>query len=413
MRAIVLAAACSGFLAGCGGKNEYVPPPPPEVTVSTPTVEKKIQYAEFTGRTRESALVDVRARVKGYLESMHFNEGDVVQKGALLYRIDQREFEARLQEAKAAVEVAEAGQALAEARARRMEEAVQKNAVSVLDKLQADAELRQAKAAVQASQAELETARLDMEYTEIHAPITGRISRTRVDPGNLVGAGESTLLATIRQLDPIDVYFDINERALLELMAATSKEEVTTPEERLEELRRIPLELGLSDEEGYPHEGNLYAPESGLDPGTGTLLVWGRLSNPYPSRIVPGLSARVRMPLSEEAQEVILIPERALGLDQSGRFVLVVKDDDVVEQRSVEIGQKAGPMRVIVSGLKPDDRVIINGMLRARPGAKVSPQQADTETPESSETAEGPEASEEEAGASEAPKKPAEETSSN
>jgi len=341
-------------------------------------VQKRVLvYRQFTGNTRAVETVEIRARVPGRLEKREFEEGDYVKKDALLFRIDPEEYEVLVDQGQAAVEVAQAALKLAEATYSRMAEAAKTDAVSELSVLESEGMRDGAKATLEQRRAELDKLELDLKYTKMYAPISGRIGRSLVDDGNLVGYSEKTLLTTIVQLDPIYVDFDVNERDLLEIMArAREKKHQEHIEDRLEALRTIPIELGLANQgDAYPHKGRLYYADPTVDPGTGTLLVRGDIPNPEPAKILPGLFARVRVALKEPI-DALLITERAIGTDQRGKYLLVLGKENVVEYRSVVLGPKDGTMRVIESGVEPEDRVIVNGMLRARPGEKVTPMEA-------------------------------------
>lgn len=352
------------------GQSEYVEPPPPEVVVAPPVRRDVTDYIETTGKLVAIDTVEIRARVEGFLQSVEFGEGDVVQKGDLLFVIDPSEFEARVQQADASLDTALAALSLAEATLQRHLEARKSRAVSEIDVLERQAERDVAKARLQAAEATLDRAKLDLGYTRILAPISGRIGRSLVDPGNLVGSGEKTLLTTIVRYDPIYAYFNISERALLEILDATQG--ISDEEARRRAIREIPVELGRSNDEGYPFLGHLDFTEPELDRETGTLQIRAVFPNPQPIRLIPGSFARGRLPIGK-LEGALLVTERALGSDQSGNYVLVVDDENVVEYRSVELGPLVDDLRVIREGLQPDDRVITEGVLRARPGAKVTP----------------------------------------
>ncbi len=367
-------------LGGCEEPNEYVPPPPPPVTVSPPLQKDVIGYLEFTGTTEAVETVEIRARVKGFLEKIEFEEEDwesshpkrMVKAGDQLFIIEQSEYKQAVRSAKASVAAATAQLNLGEATLERMKQAAKTNAVSQLDVLESRAKRDAAVAAVDLAGAALATAELNLGYTTIVAPISGRIGRSLVDEGNLVGAREDTLLTTIVQYDPMEAYFDMSERELLSLVArarARAREDATSKRD----LQEIPLELGLANEQGYPHPGNIHYLDQGVDSATGTLLLRGRFPNPPPYTLFPGLFVRIRVP-SPVAKESILVPERALSSDQGGWYVLVVDSENVVQQRRIERGQKVDDMIVITSGLELQDSVVVNGILRARPGAKVTPQ---------------------------------------
>jgi RND family efflux transporter MFP subunit len=358
-------------LAACGGPSEYVEAPPPTVTVAQPAQRTVTDYLEMTGTVKAIETVEIRARVEGFLQSVEFEEGDYLQEGDLLYRIDPSEYEARVQEAEASVAVAKASLGLEEATLLRLKKARETRAVSELEVIESQARRDVAAANLAAARASLRDARLDLGYTKIRTPITGRVGRTRVDPGNLVGAGERTLLTNVVRYDPIYAYFDLSERQLLALMNSTDR--VRGDSGSPQRIRQVPVELGRANEEGYPMRGNLHYTDQGVDPETGTLLLRAIFPNPQPVLLLPGLFVRGRIPIRER-EGALLVGDRALGSDQSGSYLLVVGADNVAEYRSVEVGARVDGMRVIEKGLEPDDWVITNGILRARPGAKVNPQ---------------------------------------
>lgn len=368
-----LFALLSLVLGGCDDKNEYQAPPPPTVTVSPPIQKEVVPYLEFTGTTDAVETVEIRARVKGYLEEVKFEEGDLVDAGAPLYIIEQAEYEQAARSATATVAAANAQLDLTNATLQRMEQAVKTNAVSVLDVLEAKAKRDAASAGLDQANADLDHAKLDLEYTKIVAPIAGRVGRSLVDKGNLVGAGENTLLTTIVQYDPMEAFFDMSERKLLALMAQSRLEERPGRGSDLQRLRATRIELGLQNEKGYPHEGNIHYVDQGLDTGTATLLFRGRFPNPRPHVLFPGLFARIRIPFPVKDKS-LLVPERALASDMGGWYVLVVDEKNVVQHRRVELGQRVDDLAVITSGLEPKDSVVVNGILRARPGATVTPE---------------------------------------
>ncbi len=371
---VILAVA----LAACDESNTYVPPPPPKVTIATPLTSEITDYLEFTGTTEASAQVEVRARVAGVLQSMGFEPGTEVQQGDTLFVIDPDVYEAEVQRAKAAVAQAEAASDLANATLDRVQQAGE--AVSRTQLEVAAAEARTAEAEILARKAELRQAAINLRYAEVEAPISGRAGRNRVDVGNLVGAGEATVLTEITDFDPIYVYFSINERDLLRVLDLIEERvagEVIDPKVDATDEAKIPVELGLADEAGYPHVGLLDFSESGVDPATGTLKLRAVFDNKgTPPPLVPGLFARVRMPIAQR-QDMFLVSERAIGSDQSGRFVLVVGEDDVVEKRNVRVGQLIDGLNVIEDGVQGGDRIVVRGLQRARPQATVEPEAVD------------------------------------
>ena len=365
------------ILTGCGEKNEYVEPRAPEVTVSKPLVQDVTDYLEFTGTTRAIEEIEIRARVKGFLESVHFEDGDFVKKDQLLFIIDPKPFEAAVESARGRLGKHRAQLERAQKEYERNLLLFKQNAASDANVVKWKGEMEESKAAVVTARAALDKAKLDLGYCTIRSPIEGRIGRKQVDVGNLVGAGEFTLLTTIRQWAPIYVYFSINERDLLRTMEMARKEGATA-----DQPDKIPLQLSLANETGFPHEGHLDFVDATVDPETATMQLRGIFPNPGPPFIlIPGMFARVRLPIAER-EKALLVTERALGQDQGGRYLLVVADENQVEQRYVKIGALRDGMRVILEGLTPEDEVVVKGIQRAIPGAKVTPLQAQAEKPD-------------------------------
>jgi RND family efflux transporter MFP subunit len=370
-----------GLLGGCGEENAYVEPPPPPVTVAKPLQQTVIDYLEFTGTTAAVEQVEVRARVKGFLQSMHFESGTQVEKGDLLFVIDPKPFQAKLDAAKAELASAEARLTKAESDFLRLSEAGSRGAVTERDVVAAEADRDAAKAAVSAAEAAVTDAELEFGYTRVTAPISGRISRNQVDVGNLVGDGDATLLTIVTKYDPIYAYFNINERDLLRVMQLyreNVKAKGIDPDTQPD--TDIPLYLELANEEGFPHEGELNFAESDVNPDTGTLQLRGVFPNPAdPPVILPGLFTRIRLPL-EQQQDALLVSERALGFDQGGPYLLAINDQNIVEKKPIVLDQLMDGLRVVKAGLEPGDWVVINGVQRARPGAKVDPQRTEMPT---------------------------------
>jgi RND family efflux transporter MFP subunit len=391
-------------LAGCQPRNEYTPPPPPEVTVARPAVRTIPEYAEYTGNTQPSEQVVLRSRVQGYLESIRFIDGTFVKKDELLFVIDQRPFQAKLAAAQATVEANEATVKQNEALYRRTMALLPSRASTPEDVDKQRGAWDQSKGQLLNSEANLRDAKLNLEYTEIRAPISGRIGRRLVDVGNLVTA-DNTQLAAIARYDPMYVYFTVSESDLLRFLKRDVENRTAPPGEEPagplpyligsavallasptqaplvaasvlgRKLPRVPLELELANETGYPHHGYVDFVDLGVDTGTGTILVRGTFSNPDPYALRPGLFVRVRGPVGKR-ENALLIKEQALGMDQKGRYVFVVTKDNKVERRGVEVGPAAGGLRVIDKGLSADDWVIVNGLLRARDGATVNPKKS-------------------------------------
>jgi RND family efflux transporter MFP subunit len=361
-----LALAALVLLAGCRQPNQFVPPPPPTVSVAHP-IEKTIpDSVEFIGVAQPTKMVELRARVNGYLQKIFFDDGSDVQVGDPLFQIDPAPYQSVLDAAKAAQQRAVASLALAQSQYRRMEPLIT-NSVITQEELDVQAaQVETTKADVAAAEAAVRKAELDLGYTKISAPIAGRIGRHLVDVGNLVLA-EQTQLASIKTLDPIYGVFDVSENDLLRFMAMLRNNELPDPE------KFAPvLHLGLSNEEGHPHEGRLDFRELSINPGTGTAMRRGIFPNPG-RQIIPGMDVRIQANVGD-AKPRVLVEDRAIGSDQRGDYMLVVNDKNVVEYRPVKLGPRFDTMRVVDSGVKATDWVIVNGLQRARPGAQVKPE---------------------------------------
>jgi len=365
--------------SGCGSGNQYVEPPPPTVTVAPPESRKVHDFLDFTGNTVAIDTVEIRARIKGFLRERLFEEGSYVEEGELLYVIEPDEYEAQVRDAEASLEVAKTAHALSVATLRRMEQAYKTRAISELELLENRAKVEASLSKIDAAKANLAEAKLSLSYTEIRAPISGRVGKTLVVPGNLVGASENTLLTTVVSYDPIYAVFDVSERELLALMKQSEASRADDPKEvesdRRLRLPRMPVALGRASDDGYPFEGHLDYGGQEVDPGTGTYELRAVFENPQPIKILPGLFVRLRVTF-DQARAALLVSDRAIGTDQTGKYVMVVGADDVVQPAPVVTGELYDGMRVIEKGLDPQDRVIVDGLLRARPGAKVNPQPA-------------------------------------
>ena len=365
---VVAALAIALFAGACEEKNTYVPPPPPKVTVAKPIQKPVTDYLDFTGNIAAVQTVQLRARVEGYLERVLFDDGDLVKKGEQLFLIEQAPYIAGVDAAKADLARAQAAAKQAKLTADRTRVAGRSGAVSQQQVDEAEARLEGQAAEVLAMKAAVETAELNLGYTKVYAPFDGRVGRRLVDPGNLVGAGEQTLLAEDNQIKPVYVYFTSNERALLPIVEKRNR---PAPDE-VGKSKNQPLFLGLATDEGYPHEGYLDFAAITLDPNTGTLQLRGVFDNPD-RKLLPGLFAKIRAPVGMN-ENAMLVPQQAVGFDQQGEYVMVVGADDTVERRGVEQGPISDDMRVITKGLKGDERVIVEGLLRAIPGRKVTPE---------------------------------------
>jgi RND family efflux transporter MFP subunit len=311
---------------------------------------------------------------------MHFTPGTRVEKGDPLFVIDPREYQAELNAAQAELASAEAKLERAEIELARAEKLFKQKAGAETDVVKWTGERDVARAAVERAKAKVERAQLDLSYTDVTAPISGRVSRNFVDVGNLVGEGEPTLLTTVTRYDPMYAYFNLNERDLLRVMTIYRQrveEKGLDPAKDPDIRAEIRLFLGLANEKGYPHEGTADFAESGVDPGTGTLQLRGVFPNPGASPVlVPGLFARLRMPI-EKRTDALLVSERAIGADQGGNYLLTVDSQNTVAKRPIQMGQLVDGLRVIDEGLGPGDLVIVKGVQRARSGAKVDPERID------------------------------------
>ena len=363
---IGFAIIASVALSACE-QNSFVPPPPPKVEVAVPVQRPITRYLEATGNTAPIKNVDLVARVQGVLQSINYQDGTFVKEGTTLFTIEPDTYKLKLEQAQAAEAGAQASVKQAESDFKRQADLVQKQAVSQATLDSSTSTRDNAQANLQQAQANTKIAQVNYGYTNVVAPFDGVVSAHLVSIGELVGAASPTQLATIVALDPIYVNFTVNEQDVLRIREEAKRRGMTTSE-----LRQLPVEVALQTESGYPHKGKLDYISPTLNQSTGTLAVRGILPNP--DRILlPGFFVRVRVPFDEQ-QDALLVPDVALGSDQAGRYVLVVNGDNVVEQRKVRTGPLDGDLRVIETGLKPDDRVVTTGLLRAIPGQKVDPQ---------------------------------------
>lgn len=359
-------AAAVLLLHGCQKPPELTPPPPPMVIVGKPVQQAVTEYAEFTGRTEAVELVEIRARVEGYLQSISFQPGTKVKKGDLLFQIDPKPYQVKLNEARAELERRQAELKQADATLKRKEMALKANAVSELEVIQARADRDVAQAAIHAAQAAVETAGLNLSYARITAPIDGRIGRNLADVGNLVGATERTLLATIVCDDPVYAYFTVSERDLLAYQQHPGRMSGPANGDG-----KVPVFLGLSSQADFPFEGRIDFVDNRLDPTTGTIQVRGVFKN-EDGRLLPGLFARIRVPLGV-TEQAMLVPDRAVGSDQRGEYLLVVSSQNIVEVRPIQTGPLVADLRVIRGGITADDQIIIDGVQKALPGFPVVP----------------------------------------
>jgi RND family efflux transporter MFP subunit len=357
-------------ILGCERPQSKAKPEPVTVVVSTPIQREVTDYFDFTGRTDAVKSVDLRARVSGYLAKINFQDGDEVKLDQLLFEIDRRPYEVRLKIAKANVANLEARVARAKADMDRAAQLFPKQAMSKADYDQYVAALAEATAGLQGAQAQVEQANLDLDFTEITAPIAGKIGRRQIDAGNLVTT-DSTLLANVVTMDPIYVYFNVDELTMLQIQEFLRNTKVP-----LKSDSQVEVLVGLADEEGYPHRGTVDFVNNRVDASTGTIRVRATLDNPIVANeqrvFSPGLFVRVRLPLGQPRKS-LLVTDRALTTDQGQKVLYLVNAKNEVEQTNVTVGLVQDGLRVIEKGLKPDDRVIINGIQRVRPGVVVDP----------------------------------------
>jgi RND family efflux transporter MFP subunit len=363
---IALAAVASVALSACE-QNSFVPPPPPKVEVAVPVQRPIMRFLDATGNTAPIKSVDLVARVQGFLQSIDYQDGTFVKQGATLFTIEPETYKLKLEQAQAAEAGSQASVKQAEADFKRQSDLVQRQAVSQATLDTSTSARDNAQANLQQAQVNTKIAQVNYGYTNVTAPFDGIVTAHLVSIGELVGVASPTQLATIVQLDPIYVNFNVNEQDVLRVREEARRRGITSSD-----LRQLPIEVGLQTENGYPHKGKLDYLSPTINQSTGTLAVRGLLPNPD-RVLLPGFYVRVRVPFDEQ-QNALLVPDVALGSDQAGRYLLVVNGDDVVEQRKVQTGPLDGELRVIETGLKADDRVVIAGLLRAIPGQKVDPQ---------------------------------------
>ena len=353
------------------GRQQSPEPPPAKVTVAHPIEHDLTDWDEYTARLEAVDSVEVRARVSGYLESVHFREGSLVKKDDLLFQIDPRPYEAQLRRAEGDLEVAQSRVNLAEKNLARVAYLMKGQAISKEEAETREAVLRQAQAGVTAAQAAVDAAKLDVQFTRITAPVSGRASRKFVTEGNLINGGigaQGTLLTTIVSLDPLHAYFEANERDYLKYVRLAKSGARPSSRDF-----KNPVWVGTADEQGFPHEGYMDFVDNQIDRATGTIQ--GRAIVPNPDGLLaPGLFVRLRL-IGSGRYRALLIPDEAIQSDQAQKFVWVIDDQNHVRYRQVKIGTLHDGLRVVSEGLTPADRVITHGIQRARPDAVVEPEE--------------------------------------
>lgn len=381
--AALLAVLASATLpVACTKGNTYAPPPAPQVVVTHPITREVTTYFEYTGHTASVEAVEIRARVQGVLQSMHFKPSTDVKKGDLLFVIEPELYQARAAQAAAHLENARARLDAAAQQLAITQAIFERKAGSKADLVQRTQERDQAQAALAQEQANLAAAQLDLSYTHIYAPISGRIDRNLVDIGNLVGAGEPTLLASIVRQDPIYAYFDVSERDALDYRERVRTGEIAASDGS----PKFAAHMALVNEDGFPHVGQIDYMSNKLNTSTGTFEVRAVFPN-TDGVLLPGLFVRVRVPVSRGPQ--LLVPEEAVSSDQGGHFLLLVDANNTVQRRPVETGPSDQGMRIVLDGVTAEDLVIVNGLQRARPGVVVAPVRAEAGSPPVAQPAAG------------------------
>jgi RND family efflux transporter MFP subunit len=348
---------------------QLTPQPSPPIPIVTPRVQSVSSFVDVTGNAASVNAVKLIARVEGYLEQLNYQDGQSVKKGDLLFTIQQDQYKDQLQQSQAQVLAAQAALVYAKTEVFRYSALLKKDAATQIEVDKWVYQRAAAEAQLLGAQASVALAKLNLGYTEVRAPFDGIVGKHLIDPGNVVGGGgQQTALAEITQLDPIYVVANLSEQDVLKVRQNLGQHRLT-----LADLHKVPVDVALSDETGFPHQGTIEYVAPAIDPATGTLLVRGILSNPNYT-LLPGFFVKMRLPMGRVDRSALLVPDRALQEDQGGRYLLIVNKDSVVEQRYVQLGQLDGALRVITSGLKADDRVVVGDLWRASPGTKVTPQ---------------------------------------
>jgi len=363
---IAIALAAAAVITGCGSQPPTMAPPPPAVTVSSPIERDITSYLEYTGSTVAFESVDIRPRVSGYVENISFAPRAKVKAGEVLFVIDPGPYRAKVDQAEAAVDAAKAALRIREIELDKYTRLGSKEVIAEFKLDETRAARDMALAEVERAKANLDAARLDLAFTEVKSPINGRVSRNLVDRGNLVGANDNTLLANVVNDDPIYVYFNMSEIDLLTLIRRGLKKNGDADPQN----GSAHVTVGLADESGYPHKGTLDYTDTKVDPTTGTIQVRAVVPNAS-GLLVPGMYTRVRVPV--ETRSTILIPDTAVLTDQGGKYVLLCDERNEVVMRRIRTGRLVKDLRVIEDGLTRNEKIIVSGVQRARPGAPVNP----------------------------------------
>jgi multidrug efflux system membrane fusion protein len=363
-----MAVAC--LLAGCGQGQKQAAAPPPKVTVAKPVERTIVDQDEYVGRFVPVDVVEIRARVSGYLDKIHFVDGQIVKQGDLLFTIDKRPFQNTVDQSRANLETAKSNLAFTQSDLTRAQQLVRERTISEQIYEQRMQAFRNSQASVAANEAMVRQAELDLEYTELKAPITGRIGDRRVTQGNLVtggAGGNTTMLATIVSINPIRFEFTLDEASLLRYQRlAAGKNEVAG-------LGGTTVRLKLLDEAEFSHSARMDFVDNVIDRASGTIRGRAQLENPD-SLFTPGMFARVQVPASAPYQ-ALMVPDAAIGSEQARKFVYLIDQDNIARLRYVTLGQLIDDLRVIKDGLSAGDRVVVNGLMRVRQGVKVTPEE--------------------------------------
>lgn len=353
--------------AGAPSGMAGAPPPPPEVVVAPVEGRSIIEHDVFTGRLEAVESVEVRPRISGHIQEVRFKSGQMVKEGDVLFEIDPRWHQAEFERSAAQLKGAETRLANAEKENVRAQDLLAQKAISSEEAESRSSRLLEARASVSAAKAAHASAKLDLEFTKVKAPISGRVSRALVTTGNYVSgvAGATTVLTTLVSVDPLYVYADMDERAFLRFQELQKKGELPVKD------GHVPIEIGLSNGEGFPFPGWVESLDNRLDASSGSILMRGVVPNPD-GQLIPGLFARVRVPASAR-QTAVLISDRAISTDQSLKFVLTLSATNTAEYRPVKLGPILDGKRIIREGLQPGEQVIVNGIQRVRPGMSVKP----------------------------------------
>jgi multidrug efflux system membrane fusion protein len=363
---IALWATGTVTLPGSAAKPPMANAGPPPVPVSVAKVEEKsvTEWDEFSGRVRAIDRVEIRPQISGIIEQVHFSDSQLVQKGDLLFTIDPRPFQAALAHAQADLLAAQSKVALAEANQKRNQQLIDSHAIAQSDLDTTNDALLEAQASVKAAEAEVETAQLNLNYTSITAPVTGRVSRAEITVGNLVNDGvNAPVLTTVVSVSPVYVEFEVDEQTYLKYLANGANGNTG--------IEHLPVQMGLANEDGYPRQGRIDSLDNQLDTTSGTIRVRAIFNDPA-GELTPGLYAKVRTGGSA-AENVILVDDRAIGTDQDKKFVMVIDDNNKANYRMITLGPMVDGLRVVLTGLQKGERIVVNGLQRVRPDTIVVP----------------------------------------